>query len=42
MMAKRGPKAIKEFTSSAYNQFGIRVVVLAAYIDDEGDPSISL
>jgi hypothetical protein len=42
MMAKSGPKAIKEFSSLAYKQFGMRVVVLAAYIDAEGDPSMTL
>ena len=41
-MSKHGTKAIKEFTSTAYNQFGMRVVVLAAFLDDEGDPSMSL
>jgi hypothetical protein len=42
MMAKSGPKAVKEFTSSAYKQFGMRVVVLAAYLDTEGDPAMAL
>jgi hypothetical protein len=42
MMSKRGPRAIKEFTSSSYNQFGMRVVVLAAFMDSDGDPSITL
>jgi hypothetical protein len=42
MMIKHGPRAIKEFASIAYNQFGMRVVVLAAYIDGEGDPSTTL
>ncbi len=42
MMNKHGPRAIKEFTSSAYNQFGMHVVVLAAFIDAEGDPSMML
>lgn len=42
MMNKHGPSAVKEFTSSAYNQFGMRVVVLAAFVDAEGDPSITL
>jgi hypothetical protein len=42
MMIKHGPKAIKDFTSSSYNQLGMRVVVLAAYIDGEGDPSMTL
>ena len=42
MMKKRGPRAIREFTSSSYKQFGMRVVVLAAYVDDEGDPAMAL
>lgn len=42
MMAKQGPRAVKEFASSAYNQFGMRVVVLAAFVDGEGDPSVAL
>ena len=42
MMIKRGPRAIKEFASSAYNQFGMRVVILAAFVGDEGDPSITM
>jgi hypothetical protein len=42
MMSKNGTKAIKEFSSSAYNQFGMRVVVLAAFVDGKGEPSMSL
>ena len=41
-MKKRGPRVIREFTSSAYKQFGMRVLVLAAFLDDEGDPSMAL
>jgi hypothetical protein len=41
MMKKRGPAAVKEFTSAAWNQFGMRVVVLAAFMKD-GHPSVSL
>lgn len=41
-MIKNGPKAIKEFTSGVYNQFGMRVVVLAAYVDAEGDPATTM
>jgi len=41
MMSKNGTKAIKDFTSAAWRQFGMRVVVLAAYVDDE-DPSMLL
>jgi hypothetical protein len=42
MMSKHGPRAIKEFTSSAYKQFGMHVVVLAAFMDGEGDSSATL
>ena len=42
MMKKYGPRAIREFTSSSYKQFGMRVVVLAAYVDDKGDPEMAL
>jgi len=35
MMSKRGPKVVKEFTSAVWNQFGMRVVVLAAYLQDD-------
>jgi hypothetical protein len=42
MMMKNGPQAIKEFTMLAYNQFGMCVVVLVAFVDTEGDPSITL
>jgi hypothetical protein len=42
MMAKSGPRAIKEFTSSAYSQFEMRVVVLASFMDEEQGPSVAL
>jgi hypothetical protein len=42
MMNKSGPRAVKEFTNSSYKQFGMQVVVLAAFVDDEGDPSMTL
>ena len=42
MMGKHGPKAVKEFATAAYNQFGMRVVILAAFVGDEGDPSITM
>ena len=41
-MSKKGPRAVKEFTRSVYNQFGMRVIVLAAFIDIENDPSIAV
>ena len=40
-MSKRGSKAVKEFTSAAWSQFGMRVVVLAAYLQD-GQATVSL
>lgn len=42
MMAKLGPRAVKEFTSAAYSQFGMRIVVLAAYMDTDEDLTMSL
>jgi len=41
MMKKCGPTAVKEFTSAAWNQFGMHVVVLAVFMKD-GHPSVSL
>jgi hypothetical protein len=40
MIRKHGAKAIKEFTLASFNQFGMHVVVLAAYMDTEEDPLI--
>jgi hypothetical protein len=42
MMEKSGCKAIREFTSTSYNQFGMRIIILRAFIDDEGDPAMTL
>jgi hypothetical protein len=42
MMAKSGPKAIREITEAVYKQFGMRIVVLGAYVDADGDLSTSL
>jgi hypothetical protein len=42
MMDKCGPRAVKEFTSSAYRQFGMRVIVLASFMDQEQGPSVAL
>lgn len=41
-MKKHGSQAMKDFTSLAYRQFGMRVVILAAYVDSQGDNSMSL
>ena len=40
MMKKHGAKAVKEFTSASFKQFGMCVVVLAAYMDPEEKPEI--
>jgi len=42
MLIKRGPRAIKEFSSALFNQFGMRVVVLAAYINEDGHPATAM
>jgi hypothetical protein len=42
MMEKNGTKAIKEFTSLVHKEFGMRIVILAAFVDRDGDPSMSL
>ena len=41
IMSKRGPRAVREFTSAAWNQFGMRIVVLVAFLED-GEPAILL
>ena len=41
-MAKWGLRAIKEFTLSAYSQFGMQVVVLASYMDENQGPLVAL
>jgi hypothetical protein len=42
MMKKHANNAMKDFTSLAYKQFGMRLVILGAFVDDEGEPAISL
>ena len=42
MMKKHGPRAIREFTLSSYKQFGMHVVILAAYVDDKEDLTMAL
>jgi len=42
MMEKHGTKAVKEFTSSAYSQFGMHVMVLTAFTSSKGEPSMTL
>jgi len=41
MIRKRRSAAVREFTSAAWNQFGMRVVVLAAFMKEEG-PAVLL
>jgi hypothetical protein len=41
MMKKHGAKAMKEFTSVVFRQFGMRVVVLGAFMND-GEPAVSM
>ena len=42
MFAKYGQGALREFSESMYQKFGVWVAVLAGYCDDEGDPTITL
>ena len=42
MMAKNGPRAVREFTSAINKQFGMHAVVLTAFVDVDGDPSYML
>jgi hypothetical protein len=39
-MSKHGAKAVKEFVEASFNQFGMHVVILAAYIDTEKDAEV--
>jgi hypothetical protein len=41
-MAKHGKRTMKEFSSAVHNQFGMRIVILAAYVDEDGDSAITL
>ena len=41
-MEKHGPGAIKEFTLAAYSEFGMRIAVLAAFVDGHGEPAMSM
>jgi hypothetical protein len=42
MMEKHGVSTFQDFAQYVYNQFGMRITMLAAYCDSEGDPSITL
>jgi hypothetical protein len=42
MMRKHGAKAMREFASASFNQFGMHVVILAAYMDTEEDAEVAV
>ena len=42
MMAKNGPRAVREFTSAINKQFGVHAVILTAFVDADGNPSYTL
>ena len=42
MMHKKGPKAVREFTSYMHKQFGMCLVVLGAFVHVDGEASISV
>jgi hypothetical protein len=42
MFKKKGLQAIHSFAKSAYEEFGMRMVILAGYQEKPGDPSIFL
>ena len=42
MRDKHSIKAFKEFSSMACKQFGMRIVILSAFVDGDGDPAITL
>ena len=37
MMKNHGTNALKEFTRTMFNQFGMRIVILGAHIDHHDD-----
>jgi len=41
MRDKNGMQAMKDFTSTVYKEFGMRIVILAAYLH-KGHPSVSM
>jgi hypothetical protein len=41
-MKKHAGSTFRDFARYVYNQFGMRIAVLAAYCDGEGDPAITL
>ena len=41
-MEKNGTKAIKEFMSLVHKEFGMHIVILAAFVDRNGNPLMLL
>ncbi|KAI9445920.1 hypothetical protein H4582DRAFT_2069240 [Lactarius indigo] len=41
MMERHGMSTFREFAQYVYSQYGVRVAILAAYRDGEGDPAIT-
>jgi membrane protease subunit (stomatin/prohibitin family) len=42
MFAKKGVPALRSFAKTAYEEFGVRMVILAGYQLEPGEPIISL
>jgi hypothetical protein len=42
MFEKHGVHSVQEFSASMYKQYGVRVVILAGYMDAENDPTMTL
>ena len=42
MMKKHGAKAVEEFASESFRQFGMHVIVLTAYMDPEEKPEVAM
>ena len=41
-MSKHGAEAVKEFMEASFNQFGMHVIVLAAYMVTEKDAEVAV
>ena len=41
-MAKNRPRAVREFNPAVNKQFGMHTVVLAAFVNADGNPSYML
>jgi hypothetical protein len=42
MFDKHGIPTVQDFSALMYKQYGVRVAILAGYVDAEGDPTITL